>query len=84
MKILITGAAGAIGTVLAEGLRDRHELRGFDCQKMPEITDAIVGDIGDFDEVKAAAEKPDEVAPEVPTGPSQLDILIEIRDALKK
>ena len=34
--------------------------------------------------VKAAAEKPDEVAPEVPTGPSQLDILIEIRDALKK
>ena len=35
-------------------------------------------------EVKAAAEKPDEVAPEVKTGPSQLDILIEIRDALKK
>jgi len=34
--------------------------------------------------VKAAAEKPDEVAPEVKTGPSQLDILIEIRDALKK
>ncbi|WP_020041428.1 large conductance mechanosensitive channel protein MscL [Salipiger mucosus] len=33
--------------------------------------------------VKAMAEKPDEVAPEVKTGPSQLDILIEIRDALK-
>ncbi len=61
MKILITGAAGAIGTVLAEGLRDRHELRGFDCQKMPAITDAIVGDIGDFDQVKAAAEGMDAV-----------------------
>jgi large conductance mechanosensitive channel len=32
--------------------------------------------------VKAAAEKPDDVAPEVPTGPSQVDLLIEIRDSL--
>jgi large conductance mechanosensitive channel len=34
--------------------------------------------------VKSAAEKPDDVAPEVPTGPSELDVLLEIRDALKK
>ncbi|KFE36102.1 large conductance mechanosensitive channel protein MscL [Thioclava atlantica] len=34
--------------------------------------------------VKAAAERPDDVAPEVPTGPSELDVLLEIRDALKK
>ena len=33
--------------------------------------------------VKAAAEKPDDVAPEVDTGPSEKDLLIEIRDALK-
>ncbi|EDQ06046.1 Large-conductance mechanosensitive channel [Sulfitobacter indolifex] len=33
--------------------------------------------------VKAAAEKPDDVAPEVKTGPSQVDVLLEIRDALK-
>jgi len=33
--------------------------------------------------VKAAAEKPEEVAPEVESGPSELDILIEIRDSLK-
>jgi large conductance mechanosensitive channel len=33
--------------------------------------------------VKSLAEKPDDVAPEVPTGPSEKDILIEIRDALK-
>ncbi|WP_281984422.1 large conductance mechanosensitive channel protein MscL [Thalassorhabdomicrobium marinisediminis] len=34
--------------------------------------------------IKAAAEKPDEVAPEVDSGPSQLDVLLEIRDSLKK
>ena len=33
--------------------------------------------------VKEAAEKPDDVAPDVPTGPSEKDLLIEIRDALK-
>lgn len=34
--------------------------------------------------LKKAAEKPDEVAPEVETGPSEVDVLIEIRDALKR
>ncbi len=33
--------------------------------------------------VKEAAEKDDEVAPEVETGPSEKDLLMEIRDALK-
>lgn len=32
--------------------------------------------------VRSIAEKPDDVAPDVPTGPSEKDILIEIRDAL--
>ena len=34
--------------------------------------------------IKAAATKPDNVAPEVETGPSELDILIEIRDSLAR
>ncbi|WGT48933.1 large conductance mechanosensitive channel protein MscL [Thioclava nitratireducens] len=34
--------------------------------------------------IKAAADKPDDVAPDVHTGPSQLDVLLEIRDALRK
>jgi large conductance mechanosensitive channel len=33
--------------------------------------------------VKAMAEKPDDVEPEVPTGPSELDVLIDIRDQLR-
>lgn len=33
---------------------------------------------------KAKFEKPEEPAEEVPAGPSEIDLLIEIRDALKK
>ena len=33
--------------------------------------------------VKSMAEKPDDVAPEVDTGPSEKDLLVEIRDALR-
>ena len=34
--------------------------------------------------IKAKAEKPDDVAPDVHTGPSELDVLIEIRDQLRR
>ena len=34
--------------------------------------------------VKAAAEKPEEPAPEAPKGPTELDVLMEIRDNLAK
>ena len=34
--------------------------------------------------VKSIAEKPDDIAPEVETGPSELDVLIEIRDGLRR
>ena len=34
--------------------------------------------------IKAAATSPDDVAPEVDTGPSELDVLLEIRDSLAK
>ena len=33
--------------------------------------------------LKSVAERPDDVAPEVDTGPSELDVLIEIRDSLR-
>lgn len=33
--------------------------------------------------IKSAAERPDDVVPEVHTGPSELDVLIDIRDQLK-
>ncbi|MBV7332158.1 NAD(P)-dependent oxidoreductase [Chloroflexi bacterium TSY] len=51
MKILITGAAGTIGSILVKGLRDRYQLRGFDRMPMPELEDAIVGELTDFEAV---------------------------------
>ena len=32
--------------------------------------------------IKSAAERPDDIAPEVHTGPSELDVLLQIRDSL--
>jgi len=56
MRILITGAAGNIGTVLARGMGDRHQFRGLDSVPMPELDDAVVADIGDADAVLQAAQ----------------------------
>ena len=48
VKVLITGAAGKIGSVLTRGLADRHELRGLD--RVPvDLEDAVLGDVSDFD-----------------------------------
>ena len=30
MRILVTGAAGSVGSNVARGLKDRHEVRGHD------------------------------------------------------
>ena len=56
MRVLITGAAGAIGSRLVKGLSDRHQLRGLDCVGMEAPEDAIVGDIGDLDLLLEATE----------------------------
>ena len=54
MKILITGAAGAVGAVLVNGLRNRYQLRGYDRAPMPELEDTVVGDLTDFASVVEA------------------------------
>ncbi len=61
MKILITGAAGAIGSVLVKGLRDRYQLRGFDRVPLPELEDAVVGELTDFAAVAKATEGMDAI-----------------------
>ena len=54
MRILITGAAGAVGSCVAAGLRQRHALRGFDRVPMDALEDTAVGDLADFDAVLSA------------------------------
>ena len=56
MRILVTGAAGAVGTAVVKGMKDRYSLRGFDRAPMPDIEDAIVGDVTDFDVVLQATQ----------------------------
>jgi uronate dehydrogenase len=61
MRVLITGAAGRIGTVLVRGLKDRHQLRGHDRVPIPGLDDTVVGDLTDFASVSAATREMDAV-----------------------
>ena len=61
MKILITGAAGAVGTVLIKGLGDRYQLRAFDRLPLPELEDVVVGELTDFEAVVRATQGMDAV-----------------------
>ena len=61
MRVLITGAAGIIGSTLVAGMKDHHQLRGLDCVEMPDLEDAIVGDIADFDTMLQATQGMDAV-----------------------
>lgn len=48
MNVLITGAAGKVGRCIADGLKQRHRIRGLDVAPMPDVEDSIVGDLGDL------------------------------------
>lgn len=61
MRVLVTGAAGKVGTILVRGLKRRHELRGFDQVPMPLLDDSTVGDIADFDTVVKATKGVDAI-----------------------
>ncbi len=56
MRVLITGASGAVGVVLVNGLRDRYSLRGFDRVPMDELDDMFVGELTDFGAVARATQ----------------------------
>ena len=55
MKILITGAAGQVGSQLIEGMGDRYALRGLDRSPV-ELEDSMVGDVGDYATMLKATE----------------------------
>jgi len=61
MRVLITGAAGKVGTTLVDALHDRHELHGLDRVPMPCLAQASVGSIADFDVVLKASEGMDAI-----------------------
>ena len=62
MHVLVTGAAGKVGRFVAAGLESQgHRVRGSDIVEMPDLQETIVGDLGDFDLVRRAAEGVDAI-----------------------
>jgi uronate dehydrogenase len=63
MHILVTGAAGTVGTVVTRGLRAKgHRIRAFDIIDAVDAADEVVlGDVGDFDLMRRAMEGIDAV-----------------------
>ena len=60
-RILVTGSAGAVGTIIVNGLKDKYPLRGFDRVSTPGMDDEGVGDITDMDAVLKATEGMDAI-----------------------
>ncbi len=47
-RVLVTGSAGNIGTIVTTALRRRgHVVRGFDRRPTPDLADAVLGDLTD-------------------------------------
>lgn len=63
-RVLITGAAGRIGSSLAQSLKDRYDLRLHYHQRIPEappVSDIHIADVANFDEIAPAMEGMDAV-----------------------
>lgn len=60
-SILITGAAGRLGSVIAKGLKDKYHIRGFDLVPTPEIVDSVTGSINDKGALQKAAQGVDAI-----------------------
>ena len=61
MRVLITGAAGKVGTTLVKALHDRYELYGLDRAPMPHLARVTVGDVADYELVRKASEGMDAI-----------------------
>ena len=61
MRVLLTGAAGFVGRVALDQLRELHEVMPFDVRPVEGCDDALVGDVLDYEAVSAAMEGCDAV-----------------------
>lgn len=59
-KVIITGGAGLIGSILIDKLSDSYEFSSFDLKEAKDVK-SFVGDLSDLDQVKAAFEGHDAV-----------------------
>ena len=54
MRVLVTGAAGYIGRIVARELSVYHEVRGVDIRPMPELSDARMIDLASYEDIYQA------------------------------
>ena len=53
MRVLLTGAAGFVGRITLDLLKERHDVTAFDIQTVEGCLDAIEGDVLDYTTVGA-------------------------------
>ncbi len=61
MRILVTGAAGRVGSTVVRGLAPRHQIRGHDRVEMPDLDDTVVSSLEDFEALLTATADMDAV-----------------------
>ena len=52
-KVLVTGAAGVIGTAVLKQLKDKYDLVALDRDEVTGV-DSVIADVSDFDAVREA------------------------------
>jgi len=62
MRILVTGAAGYIGSIIARDLAAHHQVRGLDLHPMPDLPDHRVVDLNSYEDISASLEGIDGIA----------------------
>ena len=62
MKVLVTGAGGYIGSVVARDLQEFHPVRGIDMRPMPDLPDSRVIDLNDHSALEEAMSDMDTLA----------------------
>ncbi|HIG52532.1 MAG TPA: NAD(P)-dependent oxidoreductase [Candidatus Latescibacteria bacterium] len=62
LNVLVTGAAGYIGRIVARDLAQHHQVRGVDMRPMSALKDHRVIDLNDYDEIYDALEGMDAIA----------------------
>lgn len=77
-RVLVTGAAGELGRAACRELKSRgHYVRGFDRKPMPELDDAVVGDLTDPDTLRRAVRGCDTVVHYAAT-PDDADFMTDL------
>ena len=61
MRVLLTGAAGFVGRIALDLLKDRHEVTAFDIRALDNYSGVLIGDVLDYKELLKIVEGHDAI-----------------------